>query len=220
MNTQEIQEQLQDNQELTIKLGERMSGAEKILAKLMEVKDYSGQLDELKEMVTKIAEQDKTAPIQEEISQQVIATQNLMLSSEASIKKQETLFRNFPKEMQVKLLHRFEDKTKGFIIGGIILLILSAVTTGICIHLWSDNGKMKDNDVKFRMVRQMAPSIAYRADTLYYRDPEGMEKKTKQLEAQQIAIAQAEAAARQIAEEAVSAKKKTNKLKKNKRQLQ
>jgi len=214
MNTQEIQEQLQDNQELTIKLGERMTSAEEILAKIMDVKDYSEQLEELKELIIKIAEQDKTAPLQEEISQQVIATQNLMLTSEASIKKQETLFKNFPKEMQVKLIHRFEDKTKGFIIGGIVLLILSAALMGICLNLWSDNGNMEDNDIKFRMVRQIAPSVAYRVDTLYYSDPKGMEKKTKQLEAQQLALSKAEAAAKKVTEEAILAKEKAKKLRK------
>lgn len=219
MNTQEIQEQLQDNQELTIKLGERMSSAEEILAKLMDIKDYSGQLDELKELIIKNAEQDKTAPIQEEISQQAIATQNLMLTIEASVKRQESLFRNFPKEIQVKLMHRFDDKTKGFVIGGIVLLILSAALTGICLNLWSDNGRMKDNDIKFRMVRQIAPSVAYRADTLYYLDPKGMEKKTKQLEAQQLTVATAEAAARQVAQKAAQAKKEAKRLKKIKSNL-
>lgn len=53
MNTQEIQEQLQDNQELTIKLGERMNSAEKILSTVMEIKDYSKQLDELKELCSR-----------------------------------------------------------------------------------------------------------------------------------------------------------------------
>jgi hypothetical protein len=219
MNTQEIQEQLQDNQELTIKLGERLTCAEEKLAKLMDIKDYSGQLDELKELIIKIAEQDKTAPIQEEIRQQAIATQNLMLTIEASVKRQESLFRNFPKEIQVKLMHRFEDKTKGFVIGGIVLLILSAALTGICLNLWSDNGRMKDNDIMFRMVRQIAPSVAYRADTLYYLDPKGMEKKTKQLEAQQLAVAAAEAAARQVAQKAAQAKKEAKRLKKIKSNL-
>ena len=217
MNTQEIQEQLQDNQELTIKLGERMTSAEEILAKLMDVKDYSGQLDELKELIIKIAEQYKTAHLQEEISQQAIATQNLMLTSEASMKKQETLFKNFPKEMQVKILHRFEDKTKGFIIGGLSLFTLSAVLTGFCFFLWNDNGKMKDNDVKFRMVRQIAPDVAYRADTLYYPDPEGMEKKTQQLEAQQQAIAEAKAAALWSANEAQRKRNSVDSLVKRKK---
>lgn len=217
MNTQEIQEQLQDNQELTIKLGERMTSAEEILAKLMDVKDYSGQLDELKELIIKIAEQDKSAPLQEEISKQVIATQNLMLSSEASTKKQETLFRNFPKEIQVKLLHRFEDKTRGFIIGGLVLFAFSAVLTGICFYLWNDNGKMKDNDIKFRMVRQIAPNVAYQADTLYYQNREGMEWKTKQLEVQELAVAAAESAAKQAIKDVSSEKKRLKNIKKSKR---
>jgi len=213
MNTQEIQEQLQDNQELTIKLGERVTSAEENLTKLMDVKEIIEQLAELKELIIKNTEQNKTAPLQEEISQQVIATQNLMLTSEASMKKQETLFKNFPKEMQVKIHHRFEDKTKGFIIGGLFILALLALLTGACFYLWSDNGKMKDNDIKFRMVRQIAPKVAYQADTLYYRDPEGMEKKTKKLEAQQFDIAEAEVAAKQMTKEAAKMKMKAKRLK-------
>lgn len=155
-----------------------------------------------------------------QLYQKVIATQNLMLSNEASIKKQETLFNNFPKEMQVKLLHRFENKTKGFIIGGLVLFALSAVLIGICLYLWSDNGKMKDNDIKFRMVRQIAPNVAYQAETLYYPNPEGMQKKTKQLEAQQLDLAEAEAAAKEAEKEAALAKKEAKSLKKSKAVLQ
>lgn len=44
----------------------------------MEVKDYTGQLDEFKELVIKNAEQDKTASIPQEMSLQVIATETLM----------------------------------------------------------------------------------------------------------------------------------------------
>lgn len=220
MNTKEIQEQLQDNQELTIKLGERLTSAEETITKLMEMKDYTGQLDELKELVIKNAEQDKIAPIPQEMSQQVIATENLMLTIEASIKRQETIFKDFPKKIEVKLLHRFEDKTKGFIIGGLVLFTLSAVSTGICFYLWNDNDRMKDDDIKFRMVRQIAPDVAYTADTLYFPNPEGMEKKTKKLEAQQLALAEADAAAKEAAIKAAKAKKEANKLKKNKAILQ
>lgn len=219
MNTQEIQEQLQDNQELTIKLGERMNSAEKTLSAVMEIKDYSKQLDELKELVTQNIEQNKTAHIKEEIGKLVVATQNLAVIFQEIIQRQETAFKDFPNEMKIKLLHRFEDKTKGFIIGGLILFTLSAILTGICLHLWTDNSKMKGNDTKFRMVRQISPNIAHRADTLYHSDPEGMEKKTKQLEAQQLAVAEAEAVAKQVAEEAVRTKKEAKLLKKNKGSL-
>ncbi|SDL86358.1 hypothetical protein [Pedobacter antarcticus] len=101
-----------------------------------------------------------------------------------------------------------QDKTKGFIIGGLVLFTVSAVSTGICFNLWSDYVKMKDNDIKFRMVRQIAPNLAYQADTLYYPNPERMEKKTRQLEAQQLALAQAEAAAKEVEKEAILAREK------------
>lgn len=219
MNTQEIQEQLQDNQELTIKLGERMTSAEKTLATVIEIKDYSGQLNELKELINKNIEQDKTTPFKDEIGRFQIATQNLVAIFQEIIKRQETLFSDFPKEMKINLQHRFEDKTKGFVIGGLILFTLTAILTGICLHLWSDSSRMRDNDVKFRMVRQMSPNVAYKADTLYQSNPKAMEKKTKQLEVQQLALAEAEAAAKQIAEEAVKAKNEAKRLKKNKGSL-
>lgn len=219
MNTQEIQDQLQDNQELTIKLGERINLAEETLSKLAEIKDYSGQLNELKELITKNAEQDKSLVLQEEIRQQVAATQNLSATVKQIMQRQETVFKDFPKELKVKLLHRFEDKTKGFIIGGLTLFTVLAALIGICLHLWSDNDRMKDNDVKFRMVRQIAPDVAYKADTLYYSDPVRMENKTKQLEAQQISIAKAEAKAKQVAQEAEKAKQKAKRLKKRKSSL-
>jgi hypothetical protein len=63
------------------------------------------------------------------------------------------------------------------------------------------------------MVRQIAPKVAYQADTLFYPDPEGMEKKTKQLEAQQIALAEVEAAAKQALKDASQEQKRLNELK-------
>jgi len=63
------------------------------------------------------------------------------------------------------------------------------------------------------MVRQIAPSIALRADTLYDSDPNGMEKKTKQLEAQQLAIEEAEAADKVVTEKASKAGMKAKNLK-------
>lgn len=129
------------------------------------------------------------------------------------------MVRNFPKEIKVKVLHRFEEKTKGYIIGGIVLLTVTSISVGIALHFWSEIGRMQENDVKFRMVRQTNPDVAYRTDTLYHRNPENMEARTQQLEAEQLAIAQAEAAAKQIEKEAVHAKKETDKLKKSQKKL-
>ncbi|WP_175470481.1 hypothetical protein [Pedobacter hartonius] len=46
-----------------------------------------------------------------------------------------------------------------------------------------------------------------------------MEKKTKQLESQQLALAKAEAAAKEVAQEAVKARKEARRLKKSKSNL-
>ena len=78
------------------------------------------------------------------------------------------------------------------------------------------NSRLHENDIKFRIVRQIKPNAAYQADTIYYQNPEEIEKKTKQLEVEQLAIAQAEAAAKEIKEKADRAKERVLKLKKGK----
>lgn len=208
MNTQEIQEQLQDNQEFNMKLDERLKIIEDKEIKRPEIKDYDARFDEIKLLLKMQAEEDRTAPLQEKIHQQAFAATTF----KDAVERFSTLIRELPEE--IRILYRFEDKTKGFVIGGIILLLFSSVSVGISFHLWSENGRLHENDIKFRIVRQIAPSAACKADTIYYRNPEGMERKTKQLEAEQQAIARAEAAAKELKEKADFAKGEVLKLKK------
>lgn len=210
MNTQEIQEHLQDHQEFNMKLNERLKTIEDKKIDFPEVKDYDAHFDDIKLLLKKQAEEDKTLPLQEKIHQQAFAT----TAFKDAVERFSVLIRALPEEIKVRTLHRFEDKTKGFVIGGIILLLFSSASVGVSLYLWSENGRMHENDVKFRMVRQIEPSVAFKADTLYHRNPVEMERKTKQLEAEQLAIAQAEAAARAIEEKADRARKDVLKLKK------
>ena len=214
MNTQEIQEQLQDNQEATLRIEERVTQLENKEIKFPEIKDYDRKLDELKTLIGKQGEQDKTLPLRETIKEQAGEIARLVSTTRELIQSHDNIVQELPKEIRTTVLHRFEDKTKGFIIGGIVLLIVAALSTGIALHLWSENGRMRENDVKFRMVRQTNPDVAYTIDTLYYRNPEEMEAKTKQMEAGQLAIAQAEAAAKEKEGQAKEAKQKLKKLKK------
>lgn len=210
MNTQEIQEQLQDHQEFNMKLDERLKIIEDKKIDFPEIKDYDAHFDEIKLLLKKQAEEDKTLPLQEKIHQQAFAATTF----KDAVERFSVLIRALPEEIKVGILHRFEDKTRAFIIGGIILLLFSSVSIGISLHLWSENGRMHENDVKFRMVKQIEPSVAFKADTLYHRNPVEMERKTKQLEAEQLAIAQAEAISREIGEKAARAKENVFKLKK------
>lgn len=103
-----------------------------------------------------------------------------------------------------------------FIIGGIISLILLVIFIGISLNLWGENQRMKDNDIKFRMVLQIDPKTGYKADSLYHSDPDEMQKKTEQMEADQRAAIKADAEAKQKEQELFEAKKKAKKFKKSK----
>lgn len=214
MDAHEIQEQLQDNQEATLRIEERVTQLENKEIKFPEIKDYEERFNEIKKLIEKQSEHDKTLPLWEKIKEQAQDITGLVSSIRELTISQDNMVRELPKEIRVKVQHRFENKTKGFIIGGIVLLIVTALSTGIALHLWSENGRMRENDVKFRMVRQTNPDVAYTIDTLYYRNPEEMEAKTKQMEAGQLAIAQAEAAAKEKEGQAKEAKQKLKKLKK------
>lgn len=189
MNSREIQEQLQDNQEATLRIEERITQLENKEIKFPEIKDYEQQFDELKKLIEKDGEQDKILLLGENIRQQAQDIKVLVSSIGELSRSQDNMVQELPKEIKVKVQHRFEDKTKGFIIGSIALLIVSTIAVGTSFNLWSENGRMKENNIKFRMVRQTNPDVAYRTDTLYYRNPEEMEAKTRQLEAEQLAIA-------------------------------
>ncbi len=209
MNPQEIQEQLQDHQEFNMKLDERLKIIEDKKIDFPEVKDYDAHFDEIKLLLKKQAEEDRTLPLQEKIHLQAFAATTF----KDAVERFSVLIRALPEEIKVRTLHRFEDKNNGFIMGGIILLLFSSASVGISFHLWSENRRMHENDVKFRIVRQIASNVAYKADTLYHRNPMKMEKRTRQLEAEQLAIAKAEAVAKEIEEKADRAKENVRKLK-------
>jgi hypothetical protein len=48
------------------------------------------------------------------------------------------------------------------------------------------NFGMKENDIKFRMIRQSTPEAARWADTTYHKNPEGAEKIVKKLKVEQL----------------------------------
>jgi len=217
MNTEEIHERLQDSQEAVIRIEERVAELEKKEAASAGIKNYDGQFNEIKKLLENPAGQDKTLLLQEKIKEQVQTVTRLISFIRESAQSQEYIIREIPKSVKVNVLHQFEDKARGFIIGGVTLLVVTALTTGAALYLRSDNRRMQENDIKFRMIRQIDPDIAYRTDTLYHRNPEAMEAETRRLEARQLAVAQAEAALKKCKERAEEAEKKLKKLKNNKR---
>jgi hypothetical protein len=86
------------------------------------------------------------------------------------------------KLLPVKVKHNFDPKTKGWIIAGMILLIVTAITTGLCGHLWVENNRLQANDIKFRAIKQVYPIPVKWADDYYTKNPKAMGDATEQLE--------------------------------------
>ncbi len=61
------------------------------------------------------------------------------------------------KSIPIKHKHQFDFNTKGWIISGMILLMLAAICTGLSAHLWVENTTLKAVSTKYRMIRQVYP---------------------------------------------------------------
>ena len=123
-----------------------------------------------------------------------------------------------PAVIPVRHHHHIDLKTKPFILSGAALLVLLAVSSGLSIYLWVENSRLHENDVKFRMIRQMFAKQANTADSFYTKAPIKMEKLTVQLETEALERTKAADIAGQKEREAKEAKDKLNEMQKHRHQ--
>jgi hypothetical protein len=123
---------------------------------------------------------------------------------------------NIPEKIPI----HFDLRSREFIIGGISLLIATAIAVGLCFGYGAENKRLYENDLKFRMIRQRVPSVAIWADTTYHHNPEFAKKQTDKMEASEKARQQAEIIAKQKesdakrqVKEAKQARKEADRLK-------
>jgi hypothetical protein len=86
------------------------------------------------------------------------------------------------KALPIKVKHQFDFKTKGWIIAGMILLIATAISTGLCGHLWAENNHLQAVGIKYRLLRQVDTSSTKWADSIYTSNPDGAEKTVIRME--------------------------------------
>lgn len=122
-----------------------------------------------------------------------------------------------PKNIPVKHYHYFDTKSKGWIIAGMILLIVLAISTGWSGHLFVQNLRVEANDIKFRVVRQAFPEIANEIEDGYAKNPEGMEVKLIELEAKALRKARAQERIDQLEKEIREKKKEMGRTRSEKR---
>jgi hypothetical protein len=131
---------------------------------------------------------------------------------QAQLDEIKTIVENIPKIIPVKHSHYFDPKSKGWIIAGVILLIVTAISTGLNAHLWLENNRLQANDIKFRMLRQAYPEQANWAEQHYFNNPDTAESETIRLENEAEERSEAADIANQKEREAKAAKQKLIKL--------
>ncbi len=116
-----------------------------------------------------------------------------------------------PKDIPVKHRHYFDPKSKGWVIAGVALLIIVAVTTGLSVHLFVENRRIEAAAVMFRVAKQAYPEITAEIEDRYAKDPDKMEAKLIELEAEALRKARAQERIDQAEEEIREAKKQMKK---------
>ena len=96
------------------------------------------------------------------------------------------------KALPLKVKHQFDFKTKGWIIAGMILLIVTAISTGVCGHLWAENNRLQAVDIKYRLLKQVDTSSTKWADSVYTSNPDKAIKTLIKLENGEIKLTKAD----------------------------
>ncbi len=158
--------------------------------------------------------QSKEMPERDTTSSEEIKALRAQLSDDFvnKIEGLERRVKGFLTEIPVRHQHHFDLRSKGFIIGSVILLITTAISVGLCFGYMRENSRLHENDIKFRMIRQQVPTVSTWADTTYLANPEFTKQQTEDLEAKETARNQAEAAAKQKEHVAKQARKEADSL--------
>lgn len=93
-----------------------------------------------------------------------------------------TILEAVRKSLPVKVKHEFVPKTKGWIIAGMILLIVTAISTGLCGHLWAVSNRIQAVEIKYRLLQQVDTSSTKWADSIYTNNPDEVEKTVIRME--------------------------------------
>ena len=95
----------------------------------------------------------------------------------------------------------------------VVCFLITASSVGTALYLNHKNNRLAANNIKFRAIRQTAPTWGHWVDTTYSHNPKAMEENTIKLEAEALEKVYAEEVARETAEKATQARKRLHSLK-------
>ena len=180
MTPQELEERVADTERVLALYGKRLEKLEQrnnpaparpeqeTAKQAMPAPDIPGQLEELKALIRR-----------HDFSLQALQIYAQISSFRDTITK-------LPKVLPVRHHHHLEDKARGFILGGVMLLLITAITAGWCYSLYRENSRLQESEVRFRLVRQAYPEAARWADSTYTLNPEEATAWVKELESKQL----------------------------------
>lgn len=173
----------------------------------IDVPDYAPQFEGLKILIQKQVP-DYTKPLEE--LERLVMKHNLSYPSGEilnQIGELKGIVAKIPKDIPVKHRHYFDPKSKGWVIAGLTLLICVAITAGLSAHLYLENRRVEATDIMFRVVRQAYPELTREIEDRYAKDPDGMEAKLMELEAEALRKARAQEKIERAEDEIREAKK-------------
>jgi len=213
MNEQELQTAVKDQQEIVVLMDKRVQQLEK---QQSETKDYSEELAQISKKLEHVATVEDLAELQASNNSEIATIGADIIDIKEQQTKQASITSQMPKQMKFQLEHRFTDRQRPYIITGIILLLVSALSLFASFQLWRSNSALHDNDIKIRMVRLFYPQVSLDIDSIHNENPKELEKWVKQEEERLIAIKKAEANAKHSEEQAKKAKEELQHLQKQK----
>ena len=178
--------------------------------------DYTPQFEALKILIQEQIP-DYTKPLEE--LERLVIQHNLSYPSgeiQNQIIELKGIVAKIPKGIPVKHEHYFDPKSKGWVMAGVTLLIVVAITTGLSAHLYLENLHLEATDIMFRVAKQAYPEITREIEDRYAKDPEKMEAKLIELEAEALRKARAQERIDQAEEEIREAKKEMRRKKSGK----
>ena len=174
-------------------LTERMDGADELIDSLVKkiteldkretkITDYTPHFEALKQIFEVfLLKYNKES----EALNTVVAQLNISYPAEQiknTIAESKGILEAIRKALPLKVKHQFDFKTKGWIIAGMILLIVTGISTGLCGHLWTENNRLQAVDIKYRLLRQVDTSSTKWADSIYTSNPNEAEKTVVRME--------------------------------------
>lgn len=191
---EEIEKTVQDMTELQLQQEKRLVEVEN---RKVQLPDYGPILKEILQWVENNRPQ---------------ATDNTEINNLSA--KVERLNEKLPDRWRIIHLHDFSPGSKGFITGGILLLLVFCSVMAIGINLWHRNGELSANSVRYRMIRQYYPEVAAWAERKYIQDPDAVKTEVERLEAEQKALRLLEEAERQKENELRENRQKSDNIRK------